>query len=470
MSEITNHIEGITGVSTANTDFIESAQRFVVSKIPKNLLKWAASETVSGTHGGDDSPTAITLPVGTDSIIAVRRDSYNAKEAGLEDRAWLESSSGSLKIPTASFPKYYITAGNQVRVKPDPTSSLTAHVTYVDYSKIDEDSDLRNAVIYHASSSEFEKLASSKVTDWSDIVEPVSPALSSNSVSFSQSVPSYVKPTISLTTFPTISWNLPSRPVSSIINAESSSTGGAEVDTNKLVSAPTYIPPVMQSPDWSDVENWITTEEDSEMLASRIQAIQSQVGEYQARLGQSQSDFNKENVEYQANLQIALQDASQANSGDGALLQKFSNEVSVYQAEVNSILSSNQNQISEWQQENAVKIQQYGSDMQNELNAFNKDNTEYQAQLQISIQDAQLSSQDDAQLLQDFSAKVQSYSSEVNQTATKISSALQNTNHYANESKKYYEWALNEVTMYIQNNSKMISSTIAAQTAQQQRG
>jgi len=246
---------------TANS--VEDAQRYVAASIPKDLLKWASSETVAATHGGDSSPTAITLPVATDSIIAVRRDAYNAEEVTLEDRAFLESSSGSLKLPTASFPKYYI-QGNQVKVKPDPTDSATAHVRYVDYSKIDDDSDLRNAVINYASSREFTALAIS-------------------------------------TTFPMLSW-------------------GKE-------TPPTFTPPTLQQPDWSDVENWITTEEDSEMLNSRVSAIQSQIGEYTAKLQAAQAEFGSE-----------LQD---------------------YQARINETVQLNQGQISEWQAENGVKLSHY---------------------------------------------------------------------------------------------------------------
>ena len=44
-------IENITGVSDADDQFIISAQKFVVSSVPKNLLKWASSETVAGSHG-----------------------------------------------------------------------------------------------------------------------------------------------------------------------------------------------------------------------------------------------------------------------------------------------------------------------------------------------------------------------------------------------------------------------------------
>jgi len=461
-------IDDIQATVLANTNneptdnSVEDAQRYVAASIPKDLLKWAASETVSSTHGGDDSPTAITLPVGTDSIIAVRRDAYNAEEATLEDRAFLESSSGSLKVPTASFPKYYITAGNQVRVKPDPTSSATAHVTYVDHSKIDDSSDLRNVVINYTTSKEFSRLSSDNLPSWSTILPPVAPNISNKSVSFNTEAPSYVKPTLTLSSFPSLTWTLPSRPISPIINANTSSTGGAEVDTNKLATAPSYIPPVMQSPDWSDVENWITTEEDSEMLSSRVQAIQSQISEYQAKLNESKSKFEEENIEYQAKLQIALQDASQANSGDSLLINQFSSDVQVYQSEVNSIIQNNANQIQEWQQENTLKVQKYNSDIQNELNQFNKDNAEYQVQLQISIQNAQLEDSGDAKNLQKYSQELQDYQLTINKKANEI----QNIQHYERESEKYYKWAQTEIQQYIQNHSQIIGATLAAQQSQ----
>ena len=107
--------------------------------------------------------------------------------------------------------------------------------------------------------------------------------------------------------------------------------------------------------------------------------------------------------------------------------------------------------------------------MQNNINKFNKENTEYQAQLQISIQNAQLESSDDTQKLQKFASDLQSYASKVNEQSQKFTLSSQNAVYYANESKKYYEWAITEINMYIQNNSKMINRTMAAQAAQQQR-
>ena len=422
--------------NTPTANSVEDAQRYVVSSIPKNLLKWASSETTAGTHGGDSSPTSITLPIGTDSVISVRREGYAAEEVPIEDRGFIENSS-SLKLATSVFPKYFRQNGNVIVVKPDPTDSATAHVEYIDYSKLDDTSDLRNAVINYTTSKEFSRLSSDNLPSWSIILAPVPPDISSSSVSFSTDVPSYVKPTITLTSFPSLSWTLPSKPIPPVINANTSSTGGAEVDTTKLASAPTYVPPPMQAANWNDVENWINTEEDSEMLASRIQAIQAQITEFQAKLGDSQSSFNKENIEYQAKLQIALQDAQQANTGDSALISQYGADLQAYQAEVTSIIQSNTSQIQEWQQENTLKLQQYNSDIQNELNQFNKHNTEYQAQLQISIQNSQLSDSGDAKKLQKYSQELQDYQATINKKANEV----QNIQHYERESEKYYKWA-----------------------------
>ena len=90
---------------------------------------------------------------------------------------------------------------------------------------------------------------------------------------------------------------------------------------------PVFTPPLLQQPDWSDVENWITTEEDSEMLNSRVSAIQSQIAEYTAKLQSAQAEFGADLQDYQARLAETVQ--------------------------------LNQGQIAEWQAENGVKLSHY---------------------------------------------------------------------------------------------------------------
>lgn len=56
------------------------------------------------------------------------------------------------------------------------------------------------------------------------------------------------------------------------------------------------------------------------------------------------------------------------------------------------------------------ELNEYQSNIQNELNNFNELNAAYQAQLQVSIQNAQLSNQDDAQKIQKYSQEIAEYS------------------------------------------------------------
>jgi hypothetical protein len=219
-------IENITGVSDADDQFIKTAQKFVVSSIPKDLMLRAGTSTAAATHGGDNSPTAVTLPQPTDAIIDVVRNGFSAEQVPESMQGFIANSS-SLHLATATFPKYYIQAGNKVIVNPVPTASATVLVNYVDFLKVDDDCDLRGAVVFHSSSQEFEKLASSKVTDWSDLTLPVSPSAPSfgndltissvtpatpsapsfdtGAISISSSAPTYTKSSLVLKVAPSIS-------------------------------------------------------------------------------------------------------------------------------------------------------------------------------------------------------------------------------------------------------------------------
>lgn len=146
---------------------------------------------------------------------------------------------------------------------------------------------------------------------------------------------------------------------------------------------------------------------------------------YQQESQSAVAAFNDDNAEYQVTLQVALQNAQLAATGDGLLLQEFGHQLASYNNQVNKIVSGNQSEVTEWQQRNAVLLQEYGADIQNELNEFNKESVEYQAQLQISIQNAQLESADDAQLLQKYSNDVQSYQALVNDEIQEFTSNVQ---------------------------------------------
>jgi hypothetical protein len=595
-------IANITG-ATANAQFIKTAQKFVVASIPKDLMLWAGTSTAPVTHGGDDSPTAVTLPQPTDSIIDVVRNGFSAEQVPESMQGFIANSS-SLHLATATFPKYYIQAGNKVIVNPVPTSGATVLVNYVDFLKVDDDCDLRGAVVFHASSQEFEKLATSKVSDWSDLTLPVSPSapsfgsdlsitavppsvptLGSSSVSFSTSTPVYVKPTTpSQTAFSSYTSGLSETdpgifsiasvppPIPSSPSFTTPTIGSITVASTTLSNIgvpPIYTTPVvggdaaelsslddldsdntidvlLDQPEWDQwfatAAHFIEDEEDTELAAAQLQKISAYIQAYSGAMQNQLNIFNDANAEYQGKLQEATQqaqinaqkaqaqaqiDATDAqqetslllqkeNQEYAASLQKFSAEVQEYQANVSKEVQEYGQKLSQYQLELNTSFQawsktesdnlaKYQGDIQNELNSFNDANVEYQAQLQISIQNAQLDSQDDAQKIQKYGSELQSYQNimnkevqsysnslqknaqeyqnklalydadlqkyqaEVGEKSQKITSSSQNAVYYANESKKYYEWAITEINMYIQNNSKMISTTMAAQAAQQQR-
>ena len=328
-------IENITGVSDANDDYIRSAQKFVVSSIPKNLMLWAITETVPATHGGNNSNQQITLPVKTDSLLFVRRDQFEASKVDGSMRGFI-GNTNSLHKATNTFPKYYIADNNRVIVKPDPDNTYTAHAQYVDYSKINDDSDLRNVVIFHAASSEFSKLAVSKLTDWVDLNVPVSlsspsfstPDISSVSLLNVGTPPTYTAPAVGGAT----------EELTASMTSVADDTTGTDVD-------------------FKDFSKWFTAvgeliedEEDIELASAQIQKIQTYIQSYSQAMQNQLNTFNDANAEYQAKLQESIQqaqiDAAEAqqesslllqkeNQEYAANLQKLSAEVGLYQAEVN---------------------------------------------------------------------------------------------------------------------------------------
>jgi hypothetical protein len=195
-------IENITGVADADDQFIKTAQKFVVSSIPKDLMLWAGTTTAVVSHGGDSSPTAITLPQPTDNILDVQRNGFSATEVPESMQGFIANTS-SLHLATETYPKYYIQAGNKIIVKPDPSDSETALVNYVDFLKVDDDCDLRGAVVFYASANEFSKLSTDELPTVSvaavppDVPSVTSITFSSIDSDLDASAPSFTTATIS---------------------------------------------------------------------------------------------------------------------------------------------------------------------------------------------------------------------------------------------------------------------------------
>ena len=149
-STIAAEIADITG-ETADADFIVSAQKFVVANVPNNLMRWASSQSGVMTSNADADAT-----LNVDTITSVQRNGYPCREIPLDDLVWASDSS-SLKKATSTHPIYVISDG-KIQIQPEPAAGQEGYYYYIDYLKVDDDSDLRNVVINYACFKEFAKL------------------------------------------------------------------------------------------------------------------------------------------------------------------------------------------------------------------------------------------------------------------------------------------------------------------------
>jgi len=148
---IAAEIQDITGVTTADADFIVSAQKFAVANVPNNLMRWASSQSGVMTSNADADAT-----LNVDTITSVQRNGYPCREIPLDDLVWASDSS-SLKKATTTHPIYVISDG-KIQIQPEPAVGQEGYYYYIDYLKVDDDSDLRNVVINYACFKEFAKL------------------------------------------------------------------------------------------------------------------------------------------------------------------------------------------------------------------------------------------------------------------------------------------------------------------------
>jgi len=343
-----------------------------------------------------------------------------------------------------------VQAGNKVIVKPDPSDSETALVNYVDFLKVDDDCDLRNAVIYHACSSELSKLSTAELPTVSiAAVPPDVPSLttvtftsidsdldasapsfttatvSAGGVFGANTAPAYTKPSLTtpvsfedffngsedLNPFgdadPGVLSISVSAPAISIVSSGISTTAAADIATN----APTYTKPT-QTFDITQFETFLETEEDSELAQVQLGRLNLEMQEYQSDVQNELNEFNKENSKYQASVQaqiqaqqhLAAKNTQSATQTMEALIQDTTLELQKYQAQVNDEVQEYGQKLARyqlevntafqaWQKTESDRLSQYQADIQSEVNEFNKENVSFQANIQEGMQEIQVANQ-----------------------------------------------------------------------------
>ena len=339
------------------------------------------------------------------------------------------------------------------------------------------------------------------ILDWNSLNAPTSPSLSASSIgTLSADAPSYSPPVVFIGEFPLLNWDVGSLPICPYYNwdtideALSSMTIPSDITlpvlsisvaptltwdiidlpvtptiSEKVVadfsaSYPNFIPPIMDTPNWTDTNTWIATEEDNEMLAARVQEIQAKIAEYSARLQESQAIFNKENAIFQAIVKEKSQEAELSDASVAKTIQIYQNDVQKYTAKVNAVVQSNQAKLQVWQIEWSTKLQQYQADLTSIISKYQAElaaeNQVSKSKIEIRANQLQEDNAKNAAAIQTFQAEVSLFQadvasvSQVNQgrasawqqeTTLKVqtySNDMQNALNAFNEEKEVYQASL----------------------------
>ena len=452
-TQITDLVGG-TIDQTACDQWAADACKEIIHALPGKLK--AKCSTVSTLN---NSATTLDMD-GIGDILHVTRLSADSggyqkacREIPAQYGGLAEDSTDLNYYATVNDPVYWIDSSSDVatlKVKPTTTANQTAVVYHITYPTVDVSAvsvianfpdEAEYLVVLYVSIKQLHQYMNSKRSDlptFSVAVKPTVPSLSAQSVTITGTAPTFTKPVrTTQTAFSSYTSGLSETdPGTFSLNAVAPAAPSLSTTSVSFSqSTPTFVKPAV-SLDFTQVNTYIDTDEDIELASSKLQEISAQLNEYSSNIQNEQAKFNKESVEYQAQLQISIQNAQFDNQEDARKLQKYQAEVATYSTNINKEVQQYSTKLSQYQLElntsyqawaktESDNISGYQADMQNELNKFNDDNVEYQSKLQKDIQDAQLSDANEARKLQKYQAETQIYASEVNTNVQEFTLNLQ---------------------------------------------
>jgi len=261
-------------------------------------------------------------------------------------------------------------------------------------------------VIYASMRSLQAAMGATTITDLTvTVVPPDVPLLASTSISFSQAAPTYTSPTTTIsgtawaTAYPdqysavTTAWTALNAAVDRVKtgiwdDSGNYSSGDFTKVKDALDNAQTIIDDGASSPTGDaagDAATYLYTDEDTELL--------------QGALGIASTELQRASLHVQETdliTKTAIQEA-----------QGFAQEV---QSRLSNV---------------GTKVSEYQIKVQDALHEFNEANAAYQAQLQISVQNAQLENQDEQFKVQKYQAEYAGYTAEVNEQVQAYTQNLQ---------------------------------------------
>ena len=407
----------------AVNQFITEGANEVINAMPRSMQERVAEETpvVTGTTTSEGHKVLYMLR--TDGTIDQPCRRIPARQRGRV------ADSDDMEYATTSDPAYYVKDG-KFNILPSGAGLLVSMPTYSQTTPLDASlistipnfpNEAEYLVVLYAAAKALQQTMSGKTSNLpADItfpsipVAPATPSFDTGAISVSSSAPTYTSPVFSTPTLASINdLTLPVTPTAPTLSAQSVTITG---------TAPVYV-----GPSYSQIDTYIDTNEDVELAQVKLQEVSGQVQD-------SLNRFNDDNVEYQAKLQKDIQDAQLSDANEARKLQKYSSEVQTYSAEVTASVQEWVNEewtqkFQKYQQDYSGRLQEHGSNLQDALSKFNKENTVFQNELQEKIQEAKnQQTKDSAEYsatLQRYSNEIQGYVAEVNKSVQDFSTKLQ---------------------------------------------
>ena len=195
---------------------------------------------------------------------------------------------------------------------------------------------------------------------------------------------------------------LPSAPVVPSISTVSYTDATAEavvVPAKIDVSgnAPSFVSPVSPAVDFAKVTTYIETDEDTELAAAKLQEINAQISDFNAKMQEAQYNFTKENTRYQTEFQ---EEVTKVN-------QDLQAEIEIFRTKSNLNQVNAAKQMEDVIADNNSKLQKYGSELQKYQAEVSSEIQNYTAKIQKQTTDYQWLSSQYQQLSADYQRGIQ---------------------------------------------------------------
>jgi len=304
-AQITDLVGG-TIDDTACDQWAADACKEIIHQLPANLKSKCTTVTAL-SDGSTLNATTMDLD-GIGDILHVTRETANSgyltpcRKIDAQHGGLATDSSSLAYFGTVTDPVYWIDSNTSdvgtLFVKPNPTAAQACYVHHITYPSVNVDSvdtianfpdEAEHLVVLYVSTRQLLQYQLDQHSSLPTLTLPVVPAPPS-------------------------------------LSAQTVTISG---------TAPTFTAPVV-SPDFSQVNTYIDTDEDVELASAKLQEISTQLNEYANNIQKEQAEFNEENVEYQSKLQKDVTDAQFSDANEARKLSKYQAEVSTYSANLNT--------------------------------------------------------------------------------------------------------------------------------------